>query len=250
MRPVPGTGHGSPGTHWLSVAEQPRRQFAPTPARPRPRPRRSTVPLMRAASQSVRESAGLHLAAGPQDGGSAQRWWRTGSRSRGASALRPTGQLAVPIRTRSPAPRAGLQPREPPHVLHVRPARRAAAAVPDSPARDRRWAWRGGCRLAWRGRAVGLARQENDEQHHDGETGHEPRLNAAREDASRHGSSVHDGNGSRRIRVVGHDYRSRCSKASFAFPSARYPRSKTFGTTYVPLCTWKFTMAGLPSLSS
>ena len=102
---------------------------------------------------------------------------------------------------------------------------------------DRGYAYFDRNRPAWRRRAVGLAGQEDDEQHDDGETGHEPRLNAARQNAAWDGSAVDDGSGSWRIRVVGHDYRSRCPKASLALPSARYPRSNTFGTTYVPLCT-------------
>src|SRR5207248_6197987 len=97
-----------------------------------------------------------------------------------------------------------------------------------------------------RSRRCGMTGEHDDPEDTDREAHHDPRLGIARDHAARRGPLIDHwrcaGN------CIGHDYRP-CWNENLSFPSARYPRSITFGTTYVPLCTWKLTSDGWPSLT-
>lgn len=113
-------------------------------------------------------------------------------------------------------------------------------------------------RCGWRGRAITGGRcrrclvpsQHNDHDDDERETRHDPRLHTTWEDAGRDGAFVPN---LTRCATASGTVRSRhgcghlLSKANRCLPIARYPRSITFGTTYIPFSTWKFTRFGAPS---
>ena len=59
------------------------------------------------------------------------------------------------------------------------------------------------------------------QQHADGQARHQPRLDAPRQHAARHRPTVDDRRRAWGFDLLGHGYRSRCSNANRALPSAR-----------------------------
>ena len=73
--------------------------------------------------------------------------------------------------------------------------------------------------------------EKDDAEHADGESHHEPCLHAAGQHAAGYRAAIDDRRGAGSLYLVGHGYRSRASKGSLTLPIARYPRSRTLGTT-------------------